>query len=91
MDTIINNVGQSVLVESCGRCGGRGFIPRYGHNFKGRCFDCDGAGIRSLSSRNTLRVVDSIERHATGRRRRASRAVNPANTDTSESRALALA
>lgn len=90
MDTVVNDQGRSVLVEPCGRCAGRGFIPRYGHNFKGRCFDCDGAGIRALSIRNHQRILASIERHGTGRSR-AIRAVNPANTDTSQSRALAMA
>lgn len=29
---------------SCGRCGGTGFIPRYGHIRGGICFRCEGSG-----------------------------------------------
>jgi hypothetical protein len=67
MDTCTTTDGRHVLAVGCNRCGGRGFIPRYGHNFKGRCFKCDGAGIVSLSLRNTGRVLSSITRLATGR------------------------
>lgn len=30
--------------SKCPRCSGRGFIPRFGHIFKGMCFQCKGTG-----------------------------------------------
>lgn len=84
MDTFTTEDGRTILTEQCPRCGGRGYIPRYGHNFKGVCFQCNGAAVVSVSQRNTARVLASITAMATGRSRaRRARQADP------ESRAYA--
>jgi hypothetical protein len=40
----------------CGRCGGKGVIPRYGHVMRGRCFECDGYGARLTKPGNAARA-----------------------------------
>ena len=86
------NTGQTmsgawVFTESCPRCGGRGFIPRYGHVHKGTCFQCNGSASIIISGRRTAQIVNSIHRAITGKRARQARN-HAGNTDTTESRAL---
>lgn len=41
----------STTTIQCGRCGGTGLIPQYGHIAHGVCFQCKGAGTRTVKAR----------------------------------------
>jgi len=35
--------------RACGRCGGQGKLPEYGHVYAGECFECGEAGVRRFA------------------------------------------
>lgn len=59
-----DNILGPALVRKCLRCGGRGYIPRFGHVLKGVCFECNGIGARLLGLRSQERLLRSIDRMA---------------------------
>lgn len=44
------------IAVACRRCGGRGWIPCYGHVLKGICFACNGAGWKTMTRRAYLQA-----------------------------------
>lgn len=62
--TTYQATGEPVLVVPCTRCGGKGYIPRFGHVLKGVCFECNGATVRPLSRRNHASIFASLNRFA---------------------------
>lgn len=42
--------------ETCGKCGGRGYIKQYNHIAAGVCFQCNGKGVVSVN-RKPLKVA----------------------------------
>lgn len=42
--------------RTCGKCGGSGRLPHFGHVSRGRCFGCEGAGGRYTKHGRTARA-----------------------------------
>lgn len=51
--------GEQYYVHICGKCGGSGYIPHYGFNANGLCFQCNGAG--KTQGRKNSTQLDSMQ------------------------------